>query len=339
MSTQQPSMLKKKLARGSAPRIYLDNTMLEGYRRCPRYYYLRHVRGWSSIETRRPLIFGGAWHAAMGVIWQHHARLDDNKLLAAAHYAFMTKWVEEGGPADMDLATQEAWEPRTPAVAAEMLHNYILERRPMLSRMKLLSSEQPFAVPIFSDRDDVWLIGRKDQRVLHLNRNEVLLIEHKTTTEYKKDGGFKATFTESFSPNSQLESYLYADRVGEKKSATEVWVDAALVHKQVHDKFKFLPISYATEAMEAFLWETRDWVHRILSEHERYEVGGHTDATHMTAFPKNTWACHGRFGACDFLSVCRSIPNPAKQKQPPEGFKLEFWQPYDVLGLDKIMKR
>jgi hypothetical protein len=320
-------------------RIYLDNTMLTDYRKCPRYFYLRHVRDWTAIETRRPLIFGSAWHAAMGIIWQGYGKTDDRKLLALAFEAFMQKWIEEGGPAELSLIQQEEWNPRTPAVAAEMLHNYISERASMLSRIKMISSEQPFAVPIFADRDDVWLIGRKDQRVLHLNTKETLLIEHKTTTSYKKDGGFKSDFLDSFSPNSQLESYLYADATGEKKPAKAVWVDAALVHKSVHDKFKFIPISYATEAMDAFVWETRDWAMRILSEIERLAVGDQSKATHMTAFPKNDWSCMGKYGACQFLSVCRSIPNPAKQKSPPEGFVAEHWEPFDTLGLSKIMKR
>ena len=339
MSTQQSSQSQSKRPTAKSIRVYLDNTKITDYRKCPRYYYLRHVRGFSTMETRRPLIFGSAWHAAMSVIWQGFGKLDERKLLGLAYEQFMLKWVDEGGPAEMTLQQIEEWEPRTPMVAAEMLANYLTERAPMLSRIKLLSSEQPFAVPIFPDRDDVWLIGRKDQRVLNLNLNEVMLIEHKTTTSYKKDGGFKSDFTESFSPNSQVETYLYADRVGEKKPATQLWIDAALVHKQVHDKFKFIPLSFATEAMEAFLWETRDWTTRILSEHERLNATQAELATHMTAFPRNDMSCMGRYGACQYLEVCRSVPNPAKLKHPPQGYKLEFWEPFDVLGLDRIMKR
>lgn len=337
MSTAQPLKPKLKPAAEAIQRIYLDNTKLTDYRKCPRYYYLRHIRGWTSSAERPPIIFGAAWHAAMSVIWRDYGKLSEDKLLKLAYQAFTAKWIEEGGPANMDLATIEEWEPRTPMVAAEMLINYLHDRAPMLARIKHLSAEQPFAVPIFADRDDVWLIGRKDQRVTH--NGETLLIEHKTTTSYKKEGGFRSEFTDSFSPNSQLETYLYADRVGEKKPAAAIWVDAALVHKQVHDKFKFIPISFATEAMEAFLWETRDWTMRILSEHERLDERAAFKATHMTAFPKNDISCMGRYGPCQFLEVCRSIPNPAKLREPPQGYKLEFWEPFDVLGLDKIMKR
>jgi hypothetical protein len=313
--------------------------MLTDYRKCPRYFYLRHIRGFSTTELRKPLIFGSAWHSAMGVVWQFHSKLrDDRKLLAAAYEAFMATWVEEGGPPEMSLQLTEEWEPRTPAIAAEMLLNYITERRPMLDRMKLLSSEQPFAVPIFPDRDDIWLIGRKDERILHLQQNQPLLIEHKTTTAYKKDGGFRQDYIDSFSPNSQVETYLYADRVGEKQPAKQLWVDAALVHKQVHDRFKFIPIAHSTSGTEQFVWELRDWTNRILSEYDRLD-GSEAAPTHMTAFPRNDMSCMGRYGPCAFLEVCRSVPNPARLKEPPQGFKIDFWEPFDVLGLDRIMRR
>ena len=318
-------------------RTYLDNTKITDYRKCPRYYYLRHIRGWATTTERRPLIFGAAWHAAMTVIWQGYNKIKEDNLLALAAEQFMLKWVEEGGPREMSLQMIDEWGARTPMVAVEMLRNYIRERGPILAQTKTLVSEQPFAVPIFPDRDDVWLIGRKDERAI-IN-GTIRLVEHKTTTSYKKDGGFKSDFTESFSPNSQLETYLYADYIGEKKPAREIWVDAALVHKNVHDKFKFIPISFATAAIEAFLWELRDWTTRILTEHERLDVKTAAKSTHMTAFPRNDMSCMGRYGPCQFLEVCRSEPNPARLKSPPQGFKLEFWEPFDVLGLDKIMKR
>jgi len=319
----------------SSPRFYIDNSMLSDYRKCHRYYYLRHVRDWTSSEERKPLIFGAAWHAAMAIVWQGFNKLSEEKLLRLAFDAFQTKWVEEGGPENMDLPTIERWEPRTPMVAAEMLANYVRDRGPMLSRMKVLSIEQPFAVPLFADRDDIFLIGRKDARVII---NERTLIEHKTTTAYKKDGGFKSDFLDSFSPNSQLEGYLFSELTGEKQPCKTIWVDAALVHKQVHDKFKFIPISYATEAMDAWLWETRDWVTRVLSEYERMDEAP-AEATHMTSFPRNDWSCQGKYGACQFLNICRSIPNPSKLKAPPEGYVEDHWEPFDVLHLDKIMKR
>lgn len=333
MSTARPSTKPKSTATGK--RIYLDNSMLTDYRKCPRYFYLRHIRDWASADMRRPLIFGAAWHAAVATIWQGFKKLDEEKLARLAYEQFMVKWVEEGGPAEMSLVQIEEWNPRTPMVAAEMIVNYIKERASILERAKVLQIEQPFAVPLFSDRDDVFIIGRKDARVVI---NDLTLIEHKTTTEYKKDGGFKLSFTESFSPNSQLETYLFSESVGEKKPAKTIWVDAALVHKTVHDKFKFIPVSYATEAMDAWLWETRDWANRIISEKARLE-GASKTATHMTAFPRNDFSCQGKYGRCQFLDICRSEPNPAKLKRPPEGFKEDHWEPFDVLGLDKIMKR
>lgn len=46
-------------------RLY-DNTRLSDYKRCPRFFFFRHVMHWVSTGERRlPLIFGGAWHTEM----------------------------------------------------------------------------------------------------------------------------------------------------------------------------------------------------------------------------------------------------------------------------------
>ena len=317
------------------PRFYADNTILSGYKKCPRFHYLRQERGWRSEGIRKPLVFGIAWHAAMAVVWQGFHKLGKN-LLPVAMEAFWQSWIEEGAPKTLDLATIEEWGARTPHVAEEMLINYVHERESILKKSRLISSEQPFAVPIFPDDTSVWYIGRKDEKIL-LN-GEGLVIEHKTTSEYKKDGGFKSSYIEGWSPNAQIEGYLYSEQHEKKNRARMVWVDAALVHKQVHDKFKFIPISIATGGIEAWLWECRDWIARIMSERERLATAD-TNASHMTAFPKNTESCSGKYGLCEFIHLCRSVNNPHKLKVPPEGFVEDRWEPFDILKLNTIMEK
>ena len=57
-------------------RLY-DNTRLAAFRKCPRYYYYRHVRHWEALESKVALSFGKAWHAAMEYIWPAIIRQDD----------------------------------------------------------------------------------------------------------------------------------------------------------------------------------------------------------------------------------------------------------------------
>lgn len=327
-------MAKKKANAVLLSNEYYDNTMLSGYKNCPRYYYIRHIKGWRGTGTSAALIFGLSWHSAMNVVWSGYHQLDHDDLIVAAMRAFNATWTENGmrDMQEWSLEEEEKWSPRTPGTAMEMLPRYIEARKHILDQCKLNAAERPFAVPVFPDKTNVWYIGRMDKDII-LNGDRVL-IEHKSTSEYKKDGGFKTQYVEGWSPNSQCEGYLYQSYM-DKKPARYVWVDAALVHKTVHDKFKFIPIAASTASLDAFLWEMRDWIERIRSEVERLAVSSPKD-THMTSFPKNTESCSGKYGLCSFISICRSVARPDLMKEPPEGFIEEKWEPFDVLQMEKI---
>ena len=319
-------------------RKYYDNTKLGDYKRCPRYYYLRHVRGWRASGTAMPLIFGLCWHEAMDVIWTGYdtvknGTMSKKDLVAAAMFAFEAPWIKNGKKpfAELDLQDLELLGARTPMIATEMLLNYIDKREGILESMELVAAERPFAVPLYPDRDDIWYIGRRDKDII-LNGDRIV-VEHKTTSEYKIDGGFKTQYIESYYPNSQCEGYLYAANL-EYGNVRYVWVDAALVHKKVHDAFKFIPISATFAALDAWLWEARDWSNRIESELER--LADAEGEKILAAFPKNTEQCSGKYGLCPMLSICRGYSTPAQQVEPPGGYIYEPWNPFEVLHLEKI---
>lgn len=314
---------------------YYDNTMLSDYKKCPRMFYLRHVRGWKPKGTATALVFGLCWHDAMDILWKGYGKVSEPDLVEMAMDAFTATWAEQGMKPvhELDLQDLEMLGPRTPGSAREMLFNYIEKRRHIFENMKLLAAERPFAVPIYPDRKDIWYVGRRDKDT-HIQGHGHVVIEHKTTTEYKIDGGFKSQYIESWFPNSQCEGYLYAANI-EIGNVPYVWVDAALVHKKVHDVFRFIPVTATFANLDNWLWECRDWINRVQSEKERLE-GQPENRAVMGAFPKNTEQCSGKYGLCTYLNVCRGFPNPAQVEQPPAGFVQEFWHPFDVLKLDKI---
>lgn len=315
---------------------YFDNTMVSDYKQCPRYFFLRHVRGWRREgKVAEPLAFGLAWHEAMDVVWtKYKTRKSDDKLLDAAMLAWNASWTKSGHP-DMNtwsLEYEEKYKARTPMVAREMIKAYIEQRRQFLEKAKLHAAETPFAVPIFTDLP-IYYIGRIDKHI-ELNGDQIAL-EHKTTSDYRKGGGFDSRYLESWSPSSQIEGYIHQSQ-HTKKPFRYVWVDAALVHKQAR-AFKFIPVSASTSGMDAWLWEVRDWVTRITSERRRLTEAG-TANSHMTAYPRNTGQCSAKFGLCTYINICRSVPNPAQLTEPPAGFVEDRWAPFDLLGVDKIMK-
>lgn len=315
--------------------VYFDNTKLSDYKKCPRYYYLRHERGWRKPGISMPLVFGLSWHDAMDTVWQGFGKVSNTTLVDMAMEGFAKCWEGQGmKPIDqLDYQELEMLGARSPMTAKIMLANYIEQRHDILTNMKLLAAERPFAVPLYHNRTDIWYIGRRDKDI-SLN-GDTIVIEHKTTSEYKIDGGFKQSYIEGWYPNSQCEGYLFAGNLEyQPKGVRYVWVDAALVHKKVHDKFKFIPVSSTFASMDAWLWEAKDWVGRIQSEQER--VIGSESQKILTAYPKNTEQCNGKYGLCGFLDVCRGYANPAQLEAPPNGYIYDVWNPFDLLHISEL---
>ena len=308
---------------------FYDNTILSDYKSCPRKYFIRHKLGWRSEGTALPLIFGLSWHAGMDVVWQHSQRLDKRTCADTAMAAFLETWEADGMPADLDVQQLENWAPRVPSVAHEMYVNYIEKRWPMLRDAELLACEQPFAVPVPA-MEDVWYVGRLD-KVVQFN-GQRLVVEHKTTTEYKKDGGFKTDYIEGWYMDSQVKGYQFGGRLF-FDGLDGVWVDSALVHKTVHDAFRFVPVAHNNGLLLEWLADTREWIRRVQADSARFAADGKLSEG---TFPKNEGYCYGKFGRCPYLDICRTVADPS-QEEIPSGYIEEFWSPFDVLGLDKLI--
>ena len=308
---------------------FYDNTMLSTYKECPRKFLLRHILGWRSTGTSNALIFGLSWHSAMDAIWINAKQLanDRKELLHQGLLGFLATWTEQGMPAQPDIEQLEHLGLRNPMTAQDMLKNYIDTRWSILQEAELLAVEQPFAVPV-PQMAGTWYIGRLD-KVIKLN--ETLTVEHKTTTEYKKDGGFKSSYVESWYSDSQVKGYQFGGGLF-FPNHSQVWVDAALVHKTVHNAFRFIPVAHQMPLLEEWIGDTKEWIGRI-------EIDKNLMGTKHRVFPKNESSCMGKYGPCTFLNICRTTPDPMKLDGPPEGYIEEFWRPFDLLNLDKIMDK
>lgn len=323
-------------------RLY-DNTRISALRSCPRYFYFRHVRDFTGEGTAPALAFGAAWHKAMDVVWpayQLMLRGDSNitseeMVIALAQEAFKSEWVSQGMPGmeDMDNDTVARLSPRHPMVALEMLYEYLDARRSLFTdqTFKLLAVEQPFAVPLDPSDPTLFYVGRLDK--VYEVGGEICIGEHKTTTLYKKNGPFMASFIEGFSPNSQIDGYLYATHMLYGDRVRRCMVDAALVHKEVHDGFRFIPVERRHSQLEAWLWETRHWIDVIEANKEAVH-NAEAEAPYLAAFPKNTSACTN-FGTCTYIDLCKMWSNP-HGKPTPAGFTEKKWSPFDELELEKI---
>lgn len=315
---------------------YRDNTMLSAYKECPRKYYLRHVLGWRGKGLALPLAFGLSWHSAMDTVWNYAKRIEDQGELAKLAMAnFGKTWEEQGLPFDLDLEQIVSMSPRTPSIAHEMLVQYIKKRWTVLQNCELISAEQPFAVPL-PRTDNIWYIGRLDK--VAVIQGEKVVVEHKTTTDYKKDGGFRSTYVEGWYSDSQVKGYQFGGGLF-FPGLEQVWVDAALVHKVVHDAFRFIPVAHQQPLLEEWIRDTRNWALRIQSEEGNYQEVQGLVKDDESIFPKNEGSCMGKFGACPYLNICRTTPDPSKLEEPPEGYIEEFWRPFELLGVDKLITK
>lgn len=304
---------------------YYDNTRLSDYKDCPRYYYLRHKMHLVPDRIAKALIFGLSWHEAMDIVWAMvKQNKDDKKIVYKAMEAFKACWEENELEFDIPPEKIDWYLPRTPMIAVEMLYNYVEQRRSFIEDCEIEAIEQPFAVELGGGYEGFRYVGRLDKRVWH-RTNGHLVIEHKTTTAYAKASGFRADYISSWSPNSQVDGYSHSGNVLAGGKLKGVWIDAALVHKTVHDKFKFIPIDRAIIQLNEWLKETREWIDRVEGE----EVD--------PKYPKNTGRCHGKYGTCIYKDICQYKLNPITHSEESyDKFKVEKWEPFKVLELEKI---
>lgn len=267
----------------------------------------------------------------MDVVWKlADSDLTDVELTKEALKAYVDRWVEEGWPHPNDMTMEQAdmYSPRGPRIAAETLINYIEQRRPFIKEGEVLAVEQPFAVPLGEDTDDLY-IGRLDKVFRH-PREGTVVIEHKSTTLYSTKGGLRPQYIDQWSPNSQVDGYIHAAHML-YKNVRGVWIDAALFHKQHHGIFKFIPVDRQFAALDQWLAETRSWIERVEFDVKDLEENKNIG----TAFPKNTGSC-GNYAGCTYRDICKFYIDPTKQEEPPPGFITEKWEPFDILKLQKI---
>jgi hypothetical protein len=308
-----------------------DNTRISQYKTCPRSYFIRHVLGWTSTGTANALIFGLSWHDSMDIVWQYGSKIAPRDLADLAHMAFVKTWKENGMPEHIPLEQESSFLPRTPGIAREMLHEYTEARAKMLRSCEIVGIEQPFAVPI-PGMPNHWYIGRLD-KVVDYN-GQRLILEHKTTTAYATVGNFRTDYVDSWFMSSQVKGYQFGGGLY-YGDINAVWVDAALVHKKVHDAFKFIPVSHNLTLLTEWIENTKQWINEISIEVDNYDAVG---KLLPGMFKKNEESCFGKYGPCTYIDICRTVADPSTISVPPPGFEHKVWEPFSVLGLEKIIQ-
>lgn len=319
-----------------------DNTRLIDFKKCPRFFFFRHRMHWvSERESRLPLIFGGAWHAGMDVMWSGikygEARSD---VIAGAMKAFKDHWVEAGMSLEIDMELGKELAPRTPAVANEMYYAYYDERHKQIAQWDLLATERAFAVPIRADNESLFYIGRIDKIVAPDSRS-IRGIEHKTTTlnkpDWKREPKIRPLWTEQWSPNSQVDGYNFSLRMLYPGKDVDIWIDGALVNQKGED-FQWVPVSRQIDQINGWLWEVNEWIDAVRLEDAKLAEASPSDP-YLAAFRKETSKCIDFNAVCPFINLCKARANPLTWgAEPPSGFVKKVWNPLDHIGTPEELK-
>ena len=320
----------------------LDNSTLSTYRECPRKAYFRYVKHWRTAGLE-PIYFsfGSAWHSGLDALYSAfdearssmgHTSSEWNRVRQSSEFAnaltdiafnaFAKVWTEAGWPIDPTPEEAIDFKARNPTKAKEMFYYYYKELAEHMNRWKVVATERPFCVPLDLEDDKIFYSGRID-KVIEDELGQLWLLEHKTSTLFSKSLGFRHDFIQSFSPNSQIEGYMYAtlfmqhmEELPNDKEFAGVYVDASLVHK-THFHFKRIPIYYSSLLVAEWLDDVRYWYQSF------------RDSEEAVKFPRNPNSCQSKFGQCAFINLCRTKPSLEEiGDEPPEGFVIDEWKPF-----------
>jgi hypothetical protein len=226
----------------------------------------------------------------------------------------------------------------TEKVAKNMLKNYVDRYSNFLRQIELIAIEQPFAVPLSPDPSDkTSYVGSIDK--VYRKQNHIIFVDHKTTKAYKKDGPFRADYLESFSPDAQMEGYMYAGALTYQDNFRGMRIDNALVHKTVHNGFRMLPLEKSFELLDQWLIETQQYISNLIDEYN--DLFKHWDHwkknSVLPLFLRRTEECN-HYAGCTYKNICKFNPNPLKLDvdDPPEGFEVSRWSPFDEIALNKL---
>jgi hypothetical protein len=321
---------------------YYDNSMLDNFRACHRKYYFRNVVFWTSDETNHNLIFGSCWHTAMDVVWLNADKpVGDDDLLAIAMVAFMEEWyssypMEQDKPESIFAGEADDQRfPKTPGRAKDMLYHYIKSKRPYIAKYKILGVETPFIVPL-PEFSHTFYVGRKDKT--YESQGVVKDLDHKTT---KTDGD---VWVNTFYPNSQMDGYMYAGYLQYGDAYWGIEIDGALCQKGSAKTaregfppgigFKTVPLQYKLALLEDWLWTTTFFI-KDIEANMAMLADCKSEDNILKAFRKHTTGC-GYYAGCEYRDLCKFYENPLRfEGEVPRGFKVEKWEPFDILDITK----
>lgn len=291
--------------------LYIDSVSLGAFKKCPRFYELSIVEGYTLPGTNSHLEFGILMHSSVEVYQRNrHNGIDhETALLATFRYALLATWnFDHKRPwvSDEPTKTRNTLL-RTLVVYLDRIADDSLETLVLHDGSPAI--EQGFQIDLqhyASTGETFSLCGRIDRGA---TLNGQVWTPDLKTTKYALDDLY---FTQ-YSPHNQVSLYSVAGRAVLHAGTEGVIIDAIQLLAG-GSRFRRQPIERTTEQLEEWLHELAMW----LDEMDLAAKRGY--------WKMNDTACGYGRNHCTFRGVCSADPS-ARQEILDAFYVRRFWDP------------
>jgi hypothetical protein len=301
----------------------IDNTALTDYMACPRKFFYGMVLNRRRIGATPPaLAFGTSWHAALEAhyktggdryqvelavmrSWQQHDRPDDHRTMQrvmTCYDQYMSHWGDHA--ADTSRNGRTVGFPENPMVEIPV-------------EIAWPGGAHPYT-------------GKID-RIIEIN-GLYYVEDHKTTSQ------LGAQYFQQYDPNNQMMGYAWLAQKLTGLRIAGVRINALGVLK-TQTKLAREIVSYSKERLEEWGQNFNAWVLRLEHSYIAYQEAEKAEDGEpllnspllLAAFPHNFMACSGKYGMCQYASVCSFQPARRGYVLETE-FAEKEWDPMEIFS-------
>lgn len=290
-----------------------DSTSLKNYQTCPRYYQLTNIQGWKPKGSSVHLWFGGHYASALENFYKLLAQgqsINDaqrqivRELLEATWKRIEINGTVRGAPITFDDPN------KTRETLIRSFIWYVEHFRDDPAQVVHLANGKPAVELSFSFQvdDDIIFCGHLDRVVEYAG--ETYVMDQKTSKQ-----AVSSYYMRQYDLDVQMSMYTFATKAVFNLPAKGVIIDAA----QIAPNF--------TNFERGFTFRSRAQLDEWYDETMHWIAQARADSQ-AGFFPKNTNSC-GKFGGCEFRSVCSLDPAIRERSLKSDFEQRPRWDPLE----------
>lgn len=291
----------------------VDSTKIESYMGCPRQNFYQYICGWRTDVENKDFVFGRAYHEA-----QEQLLITGYDIDSVAMGCMRAKEVYRDAFPMEETDIERI--PKIPASIDLAMLKYVQQYGKEDAENETVYTEIAGKAPIQLDKS--WFLHFKMDSILKGKRG-YFSREHKTGSANSRQ------WRDSFKLKFQVGTYnhvLYC-----LYPVEEVWgveINGAVFTKSKGVEFERIPVRKHPRMMEVWLYQANYYFEQYMKDVELLQSKDWSTEDILDCFQMRTVNCTAYRG-CPYMDFCMSWANPLQYDltKPPEGFKIEFWDP------------